>query len=97
MQTILTKGLYAASEAMRQILEAYDVRNVDRIVVKEIEDMMNGARPGANGQPPQPALGPGANSGSPGTGALPSMDFLAPLLGQAGGNGNGTANRIPGF
>ncbi|MBA2704696.1 MAG: hypothetical protein H0U60_12695 [Blastocatellia bacterium] len=94
MQTILVKGLYAASEAMRQILEAYDVRNVDRIVVKELEEMMNGARPGANGQPAQPVLGPGADSGPQGTGTIPSMDFLAPFLNGAGGSGNGAASGV---
>lgn len=86
-QIIVTKGMNAATEAMRQILESYDVRNIDRLVVKEIEQMVqNGLRNlGA-----QPSTGGGATPPQPSTG----MDFFTRALPSAGANGNGVPNRI---
>lgn len=87
MQTIVTKGMWAATEAMRQILEAYDVRNIDRIVVKEIEEMLNAGSTGAGTQS-------GAGGGSEGVGANAPMDIIASLMRGSGAGGNGTVDRI---
>lgn len=73
IQTILQKGMFAVSEAMRQILEAYDVRNIDRIVVKEVEDLLNAQSRGATAQP-------GAGNGTNGNGQVPTMaNSLVPI------------------
>jgi hypothetical protein len=87
MEVITKKGLWAATEAMRQILEAYDVRNVDRIVVKELEELLNAGSTGAG-----PQLG--AAPGSAGAGANAPMDIIAAAMRSIGENGNGAANRI---
>jgi len=58
MAVIGQKGYVAATEAMKQILEAYDIRNVDRIILSEI---LNGG--------PQQLSGAGQNQGPPGIGA----------------------------
>lgn len=42
LQLIFTKGLSSATEAMRQILETYDVRNIDRLIVKELDMVLQG-------------------------------------------------------
>lgn len=86
-QIIVMKGMNAATEAMRQILETFDVRNIDRIIVKEIEEMVRnglqsaGAQPGGSGQPTAPGQAPG-------------MDQLTQALSLVGGNGNGGSNRL---
>lgn len=87
-QIIVTKGMMAATEAMRQVLESYDVRNIDRIIVKEIEGLVkDGLRSAGNngGGPGQPA----------GAGAAPGMDFITQALSSLGNNGNGGPNRLP--
>lgn len=87
IQTIITKGMFASSEAMRQILEAYDVRNIDRIVVKEIEEMLNAINGATRTQP-------GAGNGSNGAGQDAAMgQSLAPVP-PSRQLGNGTADRI---
>ena len=88
-QLILTKGLTAATEAMKQILESFDVRNIDRILVSEVEGMINaganGALPNQGGNPVPP------NNG----GALPGMDLLAKIAALAGGGGAPTTAVVP--
>lgn len=87
-QTIVLKGMNAATEAMKQILETFDIRNVDRIIVKEIQDMVKnelqgiGAVSGGNNQPP--------NSGE-----IPGMANLTQMLSLLGTNGNGANGRVP--
>lgn len=72
-QIIVMKGMGAATEAMKQILESFDIRNIERIIVTEIEDMVKnglqdaGAPAGGNGQPA-------------GTGQVPGVDNLAQTL-----------------
>lgn len=86
-QIIVMKGMNAITEAMRQILETFDVRNVDRIVVKEIEDMVRnglsaaGAGPDGSGQPAIP-------------GQVPGMDLLTKTLQGTGTLSDGIANRL---
>lgn len=87
-QMIVQKGMFAASEAMRQILEAYDVRNIDRIVVKEIEDMLNGIA-AAGSQP-------GANNGANRTGQISPVVNSPVGIPPARQIGNGTTNRFLG-
>lgn len=62
---ITQRGLSAATEAMRQILESYDVRNIDRIIVREFEALLHGATPnsGIIGTPNQGLIGAGGPAG----------------------------------
>ena len=78
-QIIVTKGMGAATEAMRQILETFDIKNVDRIVVKEIEDMVKNGLQG---------LGAGSNGNSSiaGNSQVNPMDRLSQILQTAAGN-----------
>jgi hypothetical protein len=91
MLYIAKKGILASTEAMRQILESSDVRNVDRIILAEILKQTQGmvtdyGTGGGTTQPTQPrtAIGPG------GAGQAPGVDQLVALvqtLGAGGGNG----------
>lgn len=96
-QTIVMKGMAAATEAMKQILESFDIRNIDRIIVKEIEDMVKNGIQSASAPPGQP----GANGAGPvgpqqpsGAGAVLRMDQLAQTLPRLGQNGNGVFDRL---
>lgn len=90
MQYIGQKGILASTEAMRQILESFDIRNVDRIVMSEILKQTQGMVSGVNGGGgPQQALPRGAG-GPNGAGQAAGMDQLVALvqtLGAGGGNG----------
>src|SRR5215203_562114 len=89
MQIIMMKGMGAATEAMRQILESFDVRNIDQIIVRELEEQIkNGLATVA----PQSA----GNNGPGGAITNAPMDRIAQTLSIPGGNGNGATNRIPG-
>lgn len=84
LQTIFTRGLGAATEAMRQILETYkNVRNIDRIIVKELEVLGNGSQP--SGIQPGGAAIPGGLGQNPGM-VNPAQAFSLPGIG-----GNGAA------
>jgi hypothetical protein len=79
-QIIVYKGMSASTEAMRQILETFDIRNVDRLVVKEIEDMVkNGLQ----------SLGVGSNGNNGTAGAVQTsgMDRLNQMLSSFGNAG----------
>lgn len=78
-QIIVMKGMGAATEAMRQILETFDIKNIDRIVVKEIEEMVKNGLQG---------LGAGSNGNSSvaGNGQVNSVDRLSQILQFASGN-----------
>jgi hypothetical protein len=87
LQLIFTRGLGAATEAMRQILESYpNVRNADRMIVKELEALTNGFA--AAGAQPRGAIGPG--------GVSPQQPLAGPAQGFQGvrENGNGVTNRL---
>lgn len=99
MQLIFTKGMSAVTEAMRQILETYDTRNIDRIIVKELDvlmqqqlaSLMGGLPNGSNALP----------SGEPnnrlaGTQQAPGMDLLAAIINGGGAGGETGGNGIRG-
>ena len=88
-QIIVTKGMGAATEAMRQILDTFDIRNVDRIIVKEIEDMVQNGLQGLG-------VRSAGNSSIAGNGQVNSMDNLAQILQVAAGNGSQLPALIPG-
>lgn len=86
IHAITAKGMLAVTEALKQILESYDIRNVDRIIVSEIGALMQSGGLPAIG----PAGRPGGTTGAPGPGQAPGVaDLLALVskLGTAGGNG----------
>jgi len=41
---ILSKGMLAATEVMKQILESFDVRSINRILVTEVEELLGQAK-----------------------------------------------------
>lgn len=70
IQLITQQAYQGATEAMRQILESFDIKNIDRLIV---EQFLN---PVANGtQQPQPPAG--ANQIPPGINGTPSLPQLA--------------------
>lgn len=88
IQTIFYKGMGAATEAMRQIFDSYDIRNVDRMIVRELEDKISaGLSTALNTQP-------GGPPGVAGAIQAPRMDMFAALTQGGGGNGNGTTNQL---
>jgi hypothetical protein len=87
IQTIFYKGMGAATEAMRQIFDSYDIRNVDRMIVRELEDKINAGLATLGGTQS------GGNVGPPGAVPPPRMDLFAALAAQNGGNGTGPAQR----
>src|SRR5690606_9401038 len=87
LRLIFTKGLGAATEAMRQILESFDTRNIDRMIVTELEDLLSGG-------PTQPGLVEGGVGGSPFVGQEPGMDQLTQAFSAITGNGNEQLNRL---
>jgi hypothetical protein len=76
MGVIIKKALSASTEAMRQFLETYDIRNIDRILVKELETMLSEE---TNVQGSQQLLGPGGNRGSASPNQAPGMEFLSQI------------------
>lgn len=88
IQTIFYKGMAAATEAMRQIFDSFDIRNVDRMIVRELEDKINAGLATATGTQP------GGNGGTPGTLTPPRMDLFGALTQGGGNNGNGTTPRL---
>lgn len=87
---IAKKGILAATEAMRQILESFDVRNVDRVILSEIlkqtQGMVSqsGGTSGGAFQPPQSR----GTQGSIGPGQAPGMEQLAALVQTLGRSGS---------
>lgn len=78
---ILNKAMLGATEALKQILETFDVRNINRIAVTEIEGLINATQAGSV------PLGAGGGPTPTNGGARPGMDLLAALsrLGGAAG------------
>ncbi len=91
IQYIIQKGLVAGTEAMRQVLETFEVKNEERIILSELLKMGSGATPNAiGGGGPQSAAQPRAAIGPGGAGEEAGMGQLASIiqtLGAAGGNG----------
>jgi hypothetical protein len=88
IQTIFYKGMGAATEAMRQIFESFDIRNIDRMIVRELEDKIHAGLAAQVGGPQ-----PGGTSGSTGTLPAPRMGMFNSLNGGNGANGAGPAQR----
>lgn len=93
-QLIVTKGMTAITEAMSQILDSFDVRNKDRILVTEIANMMQmaglgngGVNGSTNGDPNRvkQLLVNGGNGGSSNSGAAGGMDILSQMFGAIKG------------
>lgn len=97
IQLVMTKGLTAATEAMRQILESFDVRNIDRLVLSELENAMRGGGT-SNGSTNRvaAALNGGGSAGPQGNGQAPGMAGLAQIVALLGGNGAGSAAGVQG-
>ncbi len=73
------KGMLATTEVLKQILESFDVRNRDRIVVSEIEEVLRNAGGTAEGQPGALPV-PGGNGGAAGNVETPGVaDLLASI------------------
>jgi hypothetical protein len=89
-QLIAKKGLTAASEALRQMVESYGFRNIDKIVLtdKEINDALTQPPPmPPNGSNQPPAIpGPGGNQGTPGALPNPAMGNLSQIVQQFRGS-----------
>lgn len=88
-QIIVMKGINAATEAARQFLESYDVRNIDRMILKELEELMKRGLQSAG-------VGSSANGGTVSSQQNPGMEQLARAFSGFGAGGNGVSNRIPG-
>ena len=91
IQFIGKKGILAATEAMRQILESYDIRNIDRIVLTELlKNQQNGAQPNGGIQPSQTNLLPAGQPASVGPGDVgqtAGVDQFNTLIQSLGGLG----------
>lgn len=90
LKLITMKGMGAATEAMRQILESFDTRNVDRIIVRELEAIIQNGLSELGAQQ-------GGDSGPAGIGSAAPMGDAAQIVSGAGNNSNGGFNRIQGF
>ena len=94
LQQVIQKGIIASTEAMKQILESFDIRNIDRLVVSEIEEQLlhAGNQPGGPG-----AVGNG-NSGPEGNGNTPQgldvLNKIASLMGTGGAPAGGAVQRF---
>lgn len=77
MQAIQKKAVIGATEAMRQILDSFDIRNIDRIILSEIEDNIRNATTG-NVNPNGTVAG--GNTGPDGISAPTGMDLINKIL-----------------
>lgn len=95
MEQISIMAMRASTEAAQQILQSFDIRNIDRIIMKDLlkaipPSILNGV-PNPNGQG-NPQIGPGGNPGTPGTQATPpvgNFNAIAQTLASAGASSNG--------
>lgn len=97
VQYITDKGLIAGTEAMRQLLETFDIRNVDRIILSEIlkQPLPGLGGQGVNGGGISPGTTqPGGNGGPAGAGQAPGMEQLAALVQALGGGGSPGNGRL---
>ena len=93
---ILNKGMLAATETMKQILEYFDVRSINRILVPEIEELLGISNGNGNGQNPQSAgtLNGGAD---PGAADLANAERLAAIQSVLGRIGSRSGETITGL
>jgi hypothetical protein len=106
-QMIIQYAFSGSTEAMMQILETYDIRNIDRIIPKVLlqaaKSKTNGLITSGNGNGEQPPTAPagglpilGGNTGSPGTSPIPSVGTPAAIAALAGARGTGPTDLVPG-
>ena len=90
---ITQKAMIASTEAMKQILESFDVRNVDRLIVNElVEQLDDGRTQLTTGQPG--ALSVGATGGGPeGNGTPQGLDSILEIMSQLSGGAAAPAGR----
>lgn len=87
---VVTRGIIASTEAMKQILETFDVRNIDRLLVTKIEKaLINASDNAGNAGAVQ-----GGNAGGGGNGTPPGMDILAQVVKAMGAGGAAPAPRF---
>lgn len=92
LQMITLKGLVASTEAMRQILDSFEIRNIDRIVLSEVSAMLEqqfgqAVNGGPNGSG-RKVLGPGAGGGPAAPGQAAGMGGLAQVIQMLGAGGS---------
>lgn len=87
MAYVAQKGMMAGTEAMRQALETFDLRNVDRMVLSELMSGMlaQGGVNGNGGGNGPAANGQGGAGGPGGAGQVQGVDQLAALIQTLGG------------
>lgn len=88
---ILNRGLLAATETMKQVLESFDVRSINRILLTEVEELIGNSGqnllpPGSNGNAQA-----GGNGGDPNVGNAQRMAAIQEALSQIGSGGQGPA------
>jgi len=81
------KGMLAITEVLKQVLESFDVRDRDRIVVTEIEEILRNAGGTAEGQPGALPL-PGGNGGAAGDVQTPGVADLLASVARLGAGGS---------
>lgn len=74
---ISQKGILALNEVAKQLLETFNMRNIDRILVKkEIEGLLRGQSGTSN------LLGAGGNTGTEGNGNTPGIPSIQEVISQ---------------
>jgi hypothetical protein len=84
---IAQKGMAAVTEVFKQILESYDLRNIDRIIMNELLQVMNNASNGIAAPPP----GAGGNGGAPAALQELGLADLFTAVSRLGAGGNAGA------
>ena len=98
MQVIAAHGMTGATEAVKQVLESYDVRNIDRIIVRDllnaVKQNVTSATSGTSNAPGGLlGAGPNASGGQPNT--LDSVQSRLASLTQALQNSRGVSPNQP--
>lgn len=105
VQQIAMKGMVGATEAIKQILESYDVRNIDRIIMRDLINTLKGAdnaqaKPAAaNGLlPPSNGNGNGGDTTSDSLSRVAQLNEAVSRLREGGAGGtNGVSQPGTGF
>jgi hypothetical protein len=82
---ILNKGMIASTEVMKQILESFDVRSINRILVTEVEELLGQAKLLSPGSQPDPLEG-----ADRGTQDIIQAQRMAAISRIIAGNGGGS-------
>lgn len=88
VQLILNKGMIAATEVMKQVLESFDVRSINRILVTEVEELLGQAKLLPLGS--QPDTLTGADRGDKDISDAERMATIQKII-----TGNGTRSELP--